>query len=72
MTPRQFPPSRFYGDEAMSKFEIELVSKDGHSVIAEADDEATALNVMDEAIRQYPGSCRRECHLGHNDEQQPL
>jgi hypothetical protein len=38
----------------MSKFEIELVPKEGHSVIAEADDEVTALNVMDEAVRQYP------------------
>jgi hypothetical protein len=38
----------------MSKFEIELVSKDSHSVIAEADDEETALNIMDEAMRQYP------------------
>jgi hypothetical protein len=53
MTPRRFPPSPSYGDEAMSKFEIELVSKDGHSMIAESD-EMTALNVMDKAVRQYP------------------
>jgi hypothetical protein len=38
----------------MSKFEIELVSKGGHSVIGEAIDEGAALNVMDEAMRQYP------------------
>jgi hypothetical protein len=38
----------------MSKFEIELVSKGGNSVIGEAIDEGAALNVMDEAMRQYP------------------
>ncbi len=38
----------------MRKYEIELVSKDGHSVIGEAIDEETALNVMDEAMRRYP------------------
>jgi hypothetical protein len=38
----------------MRKYEIELFSKDGRSVIGEAIDEETALNVMDEAMRQYP------------------
>jgi hypothetical protein len=38
----------------MSKYQIELVSKDGRSVIGEAIDEETALDVMDEAMRQYP------------------
>jgi hypothetical protein len=38
----------------MSKFVIELVSKGGHSVIGEANDAESALNVMDEAMRQYP------------------
>jgi hypothetical protein len=38
----------------MRKYEIVLITKDGHSVIGEAIDEETALNVMDEAMRQYP------------------
>ena len=38
----------------MSEYKIELVLKTGHSVIGEAIDEGTALNVMDEAMRQYP------------------
>jgi hypothetical protein len=38
----------------MSKYKIELVLKNGHTVIGEAIDEGTALNVMDEAMRQYP------------------
>jgi hypothetical protein len=38
----------------MSKYEIELVSKDGHTVIGEANDAESALNVMDEAMREYP------------------
>jgi hypothetical protein len=38
----------------MSKFEIELASKRGLSVIGEAVDEGAALNVMDEAMRQHP------------------
>jgi hypothetical protein len=38
----------------VSKYQIELVSKDGHSVIGEANDAESALNVMDEALRQYP------------------
>jgi hypothetical protein len=38
----------------MSKYEIELVLKNGPTVIGEAIDEGAALNVMDEAMRQYP------------------
>ena len=38
----------------MSEFEIELVSKLGVSVIGAANDAENALNVMDEAMRQYP------------------
>jgi hypothetical protein len=38
----------------MSKYEIELVLKKGPTVIGEAIDEGAALNVMDEAMRQYP------------------
>jgi hypothetical protein len=38
----------------MSEYKIELVLKNGHTVVGEAIDEGTALNVMDEAIRQYP------------------
>ena len=38
----------------MSEFEIELVSKPGVSVIGAAKDAENALNVMDEAMRQYP------------------
>ena len=38
----------------MSEFEIELVSKLGVSVIGAASDAENALNVMDEAMRQYP------------------
>ena len=40
----------------MSKYEIELVLKTGLSVIGEAIDEGTALNIMEEAMRQYPTS----------------
>jgi hypothetical protein len=40
----------------MSKFEIELVLKDGHSAIGEASDEKSALDFLDEAIRRYPAS----------------
>lgn len=39
---------------AVSKFEIELVLKDKLTVIGEADDAERALNLFDEAIRQYP------------------
>jgi hypothetical protein len=38
----------------MSKFEIELLSKNSVSVIGVANDAESALNVMDEAMRQYP------------------
>jgi hypothetical protein len=38
----------------MGGFEIELVSKLGPSVIGIANDAESALNVMDEAIRQHP------------------
>ena len=38
----------------MSEFEIELVSKLGVSVIGAANDAENALNVMDDAMRQYP------------------
>jgi hypothetical protein len=37
----------------MSKFQIELLSKNGASVIGVANDAESALNVMDEAMRQY-------------------
>ena len=40
----------------MSKYQIELVLKTGHTVIGEAIDEGTALNVMDKAMRRYPTS----------------
>jgi hypothetical protein len=46
----------------MSKFEIELLSKNGTSVIGVANDAESALNVMDEAMRQYPtGHIRVRC-----------
>jgi hypothetical protein len=38
----------------MSEYEIELVLKKGHTVIGEAEDVLEALNLMEEAIRQYP------------------
>jgi hypothetical protein len=38
----------------VSKFEIELLSKNGASVIGVANDAESALSVMDEAMRQYP------------------
>ena len=38
----------------MSKFEIELVSRLGVSVISAANDAENALNVVHEAMRQYP------------------
>ena len=48
--------------ENMSKFEIELLSKNGVSVIGVANDAESALNVMDEAMRQYPtGHIRIRC-----------
>jgi hypothetical protein len=65
----------------MSKYEIELVLKNGPTVIGEAIDEGAALNVMDEAMRQYPTghirvrrarSSLRECRLGHHDDQPSL
>jgi hypothetical protein len=40
----------------MSEFEIELVLTDRSSVIGNANDEASALNLMAEAMRQYPRS----------------
>jgi hypothetical protein len=40
----------------MSEYKIELVLKTDHSVIGEAIDEGTALNVTEEAIRRYPRS----------------
>jgi hypothetical protein len=40
----------------MSEFEIELVLTDRSSVIGNANDEASALNLMAEAVRQYPRS----------------
>jgi hypothetical protein len=40
----------------MSEFTIDLVLKDGHSIIGEADDEVTALDLMDKAFKQYPNS----------------
>jgi hypothetical protein len=46
----------------MSKFAIELLSKNGVSVIGVANDAESALNVMDEAMRQYPtGHIRIRC-----------
>jgi hypothetical protein len=44
----------FSGAAAMSEYEIELISKKGHSVIGEANDLECALNCFDEAIRNYP------------------
>jgi hypothetical protein len=38
----------------MGEYEIELVSKQSHSVIGEANNLESALNCLDEAIRQYP------------------
>jgi hypothetical protein len=38
----------------MSEFEIELLLTDRSYVIGNANDEASALNLMAEAIRQYP------------------
>jgi hypothetical protein len=37
-----------------SKFEIELLLADGPYVIGVANDAESALNVLDEAMRQYP------------------
>jgi hypothetical protein len=39
---------------AVKKFEIELVLKDRLSVIGEANDAERALDLFDEATRQYP------------------
>ena len=38
----------------MSEYEIELVSRKGHTVIGEANDAVSALNFMEEAIRNFP------------------
>jgi hypothetical protein len=38
----------------MSEYEVELVSKNRHTVIGEANNALSALNFMDEAIRVYP------------------
>jgi hypothetical protein len=38
----------------MSKYEIELVLKNNHTLIGQADDATEALNLMDEAIRRFP------------------
>jgi hypothetical protein len=38
----------------MGEYEIELVSKQGQSVIGEANDLESALNCLDDAIREYP------------------
>jgi hypothetical protein len=38
----------------MSEYEIELVSKKGPSVIGEAKDAVSALDFMEEAIRNFP------------------
>jgi hypothetical protein len=40
----------------MGEYEIELVLKNGQAVIGEADDESTALSVMEKAIRRHPTS----------------
>jgi hypothetical protein len=40
----------------MGEFEIELVLTDRSSVVGNANDEAGALDLMAEAIRQYPRS----------------
>jgi hypothetical protein len=40
----------------MGEFEIELVLKERSSVIGKANDVESALNLMDEAMRQYPQS----------------
>jgi hypothetical protein len=40
----------------MSEYQIELVLKTGHALIGEADDEVTALNLLDKAIRRHPTS----------------
>lgn len=46
----------------MSKFEIEMVLKDGHSAIGEASDEKSALDFLDRAIQRYPtGHIRIRC-----------
>jgi hypothetical protein len=39
---------------AMSEYEIELVSKKDHSVIGGANDLESALNRLNEAIREHP------------------
>jgi hypothetical protein len=62
----------------VSKFEIELLSKNGASVIGVANDAESALSVMDEAMRQYrqatfesdagPRSLLSECRHGHHDD----
>jgi hypothetical protein len=38
----------------MGEYEIELVSKQGQSVIGEANDLESALNCLHDAIREYP------------------
>ena len=40
----------------MGQYEIELVLKNGQAVIGEADDESTALSLMEKAIRRHPTS----------------
>jgi hypothetical protein len=40
----------------MGEYAIELVSKKAHSVIGEANDLESALDCLDDAIREYPHS----------------
>jgi hypothetical protein len=46
----------------MSEYAIELIMRNGRAVIGGADDEATSLNLMDEAIRRHPTSRIRLRH----------
>jgi hypothetical protein len=46
----------------MKRFEIELLSKDGPTLLGAALDAESALNVMDKAIRDYPEGHIRMCY----------
>jgi len=45
----------------MKRFEIELLSKNGSTLIGSASDAESALSLMDEAIRNYPDGHLRIC-----------
>ena len=50
----------------MGEYEIELVSKQGQSVIGEANDLESALNCLDDAIRELPSQSHSGPARGHD------